>query len=138
MQTFQINTLEQLAEVATTIVALTKTNNLFCFYGNLGAGKTTLIKYICEQLEVVDTVTSPTYPIINEYKTAHNQSIYHIDLYRIKSVEEALQIGIEDYIYSGNCCFIEWPDNFESLFIEKHIKIKISKLDEANRNIVIE
>jgi len=109
---------------------------VFCFYGNLGAGKTTLIKLICEHLKVIDSISSPTYPIINEYKTADNKIIYHIDLYRLKSIEEAMNIGIEDYLFSDHLCFIEWPDNFESILPDNHIKIKITKFDDY-REIVL-
>ncbi len=128
---FRINTIEELIPISNQIIELSKSNTTFCFYGNLGAGKTTLIKLICEQLQVIDNITSPTYPIINEYKTKDNKTIYHIDLYRLKSIDEALNIGIEDYFYSDNLCFIEWPDNFESILPDKHIKIKISKFEET-------
>ena len=131
MISFKINTIEELIPVSNQIVELANTNTIFCFYGNLGAGKTTLIKLICEQLQVLDNISSPTYPIINEYKTIDNKTIYHIDLYRLKSIDEALNIGIEDYFYSDNLCFIEWPDNFEAILPDKHIKIKISKFDES-------
>ena len=131
MISFKINTIEELIPVSNQIVELANTNTIFCFYGNLGAGKTTLIKLICEQLQVIDNISSPTYPIINEYKTIDNKTIYHIDLYRLKSIDEALNIGIEDYFYSDNLCFIEWPDNFEAILPDKHIKIKISKFDES-------
>ena len=131
MISFKINTIEELIPVSNQIIELANTNTIFCFYGNLGAGKTTLIKLICEQLHVIDNISSPTYPIINEYKTKDNKTIYHIDLYRLKSIDEALNIGIEDYFYSDNLCFIEWPDNFEAILPDKHIKIKISKFDES-------
>ena len=118
---------------------LTKPSNgarVIGLYGNLGAGKTTLIKLICEKLNVTDSISSPTFPIINEYKTADNKIVYHIDLYRLKSVEEAMNIGIEDYLFSENLCFIEWPDNFESILPDNHIKIKITKFDDY-REIVL-
>jgi len=133
---FTIKSINELKPIVDEIIELSKSNAVFCFYGNLGAGKTTLIKLICEKLQVVDTISSPTYPIINEYKTADNKVIYHIDLYRLKSIEEAINIGVEDYFYSNNLCFIEWPDNFESILPDNHIKIKISKFDE-NREIVV-
>lgn len=126
---FTINSIEELNAVAVEIIQFTNKNTVFCFYGNLGAGKTTLIKLICEKLNVQDSISSPTYPIINEYKTADNKIIYHIDLYRLKSIDEALNIGIEEYLYSGNLCFIEWPDNFESILPDAPIKIKITKFD---------
>ncbi len=132
---FTIKHIEELNAVADEIILLTKANSVFCFYGNLGAGKTTLIKLICEKLKVTDSIASPTYPIINEYHYP-NGIIYHIDLYRLKSIDEALNIGLEEYLYSGNLCFIEWPDNFESILPDKHIKIKISKFEE-DRTIVL-
>ena len=132
---FTINHIEELNAVADEIILLTKANSVFCFYGNLGAGKTTLIKLICEKLKVTDSIASPTYPIINEYHYP-NGIIYHIDLYRLKSIDEALNIGLEEYLYSGNLSFIEWPDNFESILPDKHIKIKISKFEE-DRTIVL-
>ena len=136
MFSFTIKNIEELKEVSNQIIELTSTNTVFCFYGNLGAGKTTLIKLICEKLNVTDSISSPTFPIINEYKTADNKIVYHIDLYRLKSVEEAMNIGIEDYLFSENLCFIEWPDNFESILPDNHIKIKITKFDDY-REIVI-
>ncbi|MFN8283509.1 MAG: tRNA (adenosine(37)-N6)-threonylcarbamoyltransferase complex ATPase subunit type 1 TsaE [Chitinophagales bacterium] len=134
MLRFEIKNIEELDEVSNRIIELTSSHNVFCFYGNLGAGKTTLIKLICEKINVTDSISSPTYPIINEYKTDDGKIIYHIDLYRLKSIEEAMNIGIEDYFFSGNLCFIEWPDNFESILPDNHIKIKITKFEE-NRTI---
>ncbi|MBK8353270.1 MAG: tRNA (adenosine(37)-N6)-threonylcarbamoyltransferase complex ATPase subunit type 1 TsaE [Saprospirales bacterium] len=133
---FTIKSIAELNPIVDEIIQLSKSHTVFCFYGNLGAGKTTLIKLICEQLQVIDSISSPTYPIINEYKTADNKIIYHIDLYRLKSVEEAMNIGIEDYLFSDNLCFIEWPDNFESILPDNHIKIKITKFDDY-REIVL-
>ncbi len=126
---FTVNSIQELNTIADEIIQLTRTHSVFCFYGNLGAGKTTLIKLICEKLSVQDSISSPTYPIINEYHFP-NGIIYHIDLYRLKSIDEAVNIGLEEYLYSGNLCFIEWPDNFESILPDKHIKVKISKFDE--------
>ncbi|MEZ5027077.1 MAG: tRNA (adenosine(37)-N6)-threonylcarbamoyltransferase complex ATPase subunit type 1 TsaE [Chitinophagales bacterium] len=137
MSTYSINSIVELAPVVVEILSLTNKHSIFCFYGNLGAGKTTLIKLLCEKLKVMDNISSPTYPIINEYKTEDNNTIYHIDLYRLKSLEEAINIGLEDYLFSNNLCFIEWPDNFETLFPNAVIKIKITKLDEDKRTIEI-
>lgn len=133
---FEVHSIEALTTVANEVIKLSKQKKVFCFYGNLGAGKTTLIKLICEQLKVTDSISSPTYPIINEY---HNPEgiIYHIDLYRLKSIDEALNIGLEEYLYSGNICFIEWPDNFESMLPDSPVKIFIRKLEEENRTIEI-
>lgn len=133
---FTIQSIEDLMPIVDEIIHLSKKNTIFCFYGNLGAGKTTLIKFICEQLQVLDNISSPTYPIINEYKTKDSYIIYHIDLYRLKSIDEAMNIGIEDYLYSNHLCFIEWPDNFEAILPDNPIKIKITKFDD-HRNIEI-
>ena len=137
MQVYSVKNIHELNDVASKILNLSISNTLFCFYKNLDAGKTTLIKLVCEQLQVLDIISSPTYPIINEYKTTNQESIYHIDLYRLNSTDEAHNIGLEDYLYSNAICFIEWPDNFESIIPEKHIKIKITKLDDDSRNIEI-
>ena len=128
---FTVKDIEELEPVADEIIQLANEYSIFCFYGDLGAGKTTLIKLICEKLNVVDTISSPTYPIINEYNTIDSRIIYHIDLYRLKSIEEALNIGIEEYLYSGNLCFIEWPDNFKSILPTTHFNVKITKFDES-------
>ena len=134
-QVFENVTLVKLSAVSDAIVKLCDTNTVFCFYGNLGTGKTTLIKDICLKLNVTDLVSSPTYPIINEYYSPEGM-IYHIDLYRLTSINEALNIGLEDYLFSGRPCFIEWPDHFEPILPEEHIKIKITKFDE-HRLIVL-
>ena len=129
-------TAEQLSLVTDEIIHLSQSDTVFCLYGDLGAGKTTLVKNICEKLNVEGNISSPTYPIINEYNYSSGK-IYHIDLYRIKSIDEALNIGLEDYLYSGSLCFIEWPDNFESMLPPGHIKIFIRKLDEQTRQLEI-
>lgn len=134
---FEVNTIDDLDAVSMQITELTASYSIFCFYGEVGAGKTTLIKKICSQLDVIDTISSPTYPIINEYATHNNTIVNHIDLYRLSTIDEALQIGIEEYLDNGNLCFIEWPDNFESLLPTNHIKIFIRKLDTNNRSIEI-
>ena len=111
-------------------------NKIILFYGNMGAGKTTLIKEICKQLGVTERVSSPTYSIVNEYDTA-NDKIYHFDLYRMKDEEEAYQVGFEEYIDSGHWIFIEWPDRLNRLMPEEASKISISILDHDNRVLEI-
>lgn len=128
--------LNDIPGIASKLVELTDQTALLCFYGEMGSGKTTLIREVCRQLGVSDPVSSPTYPIIHEY--AYPKGVlYHIDLFRLRSQEEALQIGLEDYLYSGHPCFIEWPDHFESLLPEQKIKIFIRKLDDDSRQIEI-
>jgi tRNA threonylcarbamoyladenosine biosynthesis protein TsaE len=102
------------------------------FYAPMGAGKTTFIKAICEELGSTDVITSPTFAIVNEY-TAKNLPIYHFDLYRIKKMEELYDIGADDYFYSGNPCFIEWPEMAESALPDETIKITIVPQDNGNR-----
>ena len=103
-------TIDVLHHVAGDIVEAIKNTKVVLFYGEMGSGKTTLIKDICKQLGVTDSMSSPTYALVNEYHTKENSTIYHFDLYRIKSIEECLDMGMEEYLYSGNYCFIEWPE----------------------------
>ena len=104
----------------------------FAFYAPMGAGKTTFIKAVCEELGSTDVITSPTFAIVNEY-TAKNLPIYHFDLYRIKKMEELYDIGADDYFYSGNPCFIEWPEMAESALPDETIKITIVPQDNGSR-----
>ena len=101
-------------------------NRLFAFYGPMGSGKTTLIKAICEQLGAVDLVSSPSFTIINEYRTAAGESLYHIDFYRIRKLEEVFDIGIEEYLSAGSYCFMEWPELIEDILPAQAVKIRIS------------
>jgi tRNA threonylcarbamoyladenosine biosynthesis protein TsaE len=133
---FQVQNKEELNPVSEEIIRLSGDFPVFAIYGNLGAGKTTLVQSACLQLGVSNTVTSPTYAIINEYDR-QGEPIYHIDLYRLKTEDEALRTGLEEYLYSGNICFVEWPDHFENLLPDNHIKIFIRKLENENREIEI-
>jgi tRNA threonylcarbamoyladenosine biosynthesis protein TsaE len=101
-------------------------SRVFAFYGKMGAGKTTFIKVLCQHLGAVDIVQSPSFAIINEYKTRTEESIFHFDFYRIRKIEEAFDIGYEDYFYSGSWCFIEWPELIEELLPEGTVKISIT------------
>jgi tRNA threonylcarbamoyladenosine biosynthesis protein TsaE len=101
-------------------------SRVFAFYGSMGAGKTTFIKVLCQHLGAVDIVQSPSFSIINEYKTNNGDSIFHFDFYRIKKLGEAFDIGYEDYFYSGSFCFIEWPELIEELLPEGTVKISIT------------
>ncbi len=106
---------------------------VFAFYGGMGAGKTTFIKALCAVLGVADIVQSPTFSIVNEYKTTAGDSIYHFDFYRIKKTGEVFDIGYEDYLYSGSYCFMEWPELIESLLPDDAVKVRIS--GETEREI---
>jgi tRNA threonylcarbamoyladenosine biosynthesis protein TsaE len=131
-------TLEQIAEIAERIITFTEGRRVFLFYAEMGAGKTTLIKAMCAHLGSRDNFSSPSYSVVNEYLISSSPpaKIYHIDLYRIKDIEEALSIGIEEYLHSGNNCFVEWPELIEDYLPEDHVKIHITGHENV-RNVSI-
>ncbi len=110
---------------------------VIAFYGEMGRGKTTLIKQICSKLGVTDEVTSPTFAIINEYSTNNDNLLYHFDFYRLKDIQEALNIAVEDYFYSGNYCFLEWPEIIEPILPENYLKIEIKEINNTVRSLVV-
>ena len=127
---------DELYPVADEIIKLSSSKKIFAFFGEMGAGKTTLIKKICEKLNVHDYISSPTFSLVNEYETGSGNLIYHFDFYRIKSPTEAIDIGFDEYLYSGNLCLIEWPEKVQQLIPEETINVKI--IPENNvRNITL-
>ena len=104
---------------------------VFAFYGKMGAGKTTFVKAICEELGVCDVITSPTFAIINEYEG--DETIYHFDFYRIKKLEEVYDMGYEDYFYSGALCFIEWPELIEEILPDDAVRVNITEQQDGSR-----
>lgn len=112
-------------------------NNVYCFYGKMGAGKTTFIKSICEELGVKENINSPTFSIINEYEAKDGKIIYHFDCYRINKIEEAINIGAEDYLNNGNLCFIEWPENIEKILPENYIRVEIEEVEDGIRMVTL-
>jgi len=132
-----VSSLNELDAAAQKITVFAGTQKTFLFYGDMGAGKTTLIKTLCKQLGSEDNITSPTFSIVNEYKAEKN-SIYHFDFYRLKNQTEALDMGVEDYLYSGNYCFIEWPERIPDLLPPHYISIKITVADNDIRLLNIE
>ncbi|WP_438988346.1 tRNA (adenosine(37)-N6)-threonylcarbamoyltransferase complex ATPase subunit type 1 TsaE [Polaribacter sp.] len=126
--------LENLSEIATAVIASVK-NKTLLFYGEMGVGKTTLIKEICKQLGALDNISSPTFSLVNEYQTKNNESIFHFDFYRIEEEEEALDMGIDDYFYNNDWCLIEWPENVENLLPLEAVEIHLSVLEDGQRNI---
>lgn len=130
--------LSELQQAAGELLQNFANERIFAFYGAMGAGKTTFIKAICHELGSVDYVTSPTFALINEYSGAGNSVIYHFDFYRIRKIEEAFDLGYEDYIYSGNYCFIEWPEMIESLLPEGIVSVRITETGQGWRLIKAE
>jgi tRNA threonylcarbamoyladenosine biosynthesis protein TsaE len=122
---FHINSVEALTEVSEYLISLRDKADIIAFYGAMGAGKTTLIKNLCHRMDVTDEVNSPTFAIVNEYVTGEGESVYHFDFYRIKKLEEAYDIGFENYFDSGNLCLIEWPEMIEPLLPENYIRVEI-------------
>ena len=123
-----LNDLSQIASNLCNVLELkdhAKNNNCLAFYGEMGAGKTTLIKAICQELGVKENVSSPTFSLVNEYVTKSGDVIYHFDFYRINTTSEAFDLGYEEYFYSGNLCLIEWPEKIEQLLPKRHTKIHI-------------
>jgi tRNA threonylcarbamoyladenosine biosynthesis protein TsaE len=131
--------LNDLPIVAKAIIQLSDTHKLVAFYGQMGAGKTTLIKQICYQLGVIQEVSSPTFALVNEYETSTQQIVYHFDFYRIKNLEEVYDIGYEDYFYSNNICLMEWPENIEPLLQnEEVLKVHIKSTQADRREVLLE
>ena len=134
----KVNSLEELKGVAEELIKHFPQERVFAFYGKMGAGKTTFIQSICKALGSEDNVTSPTFALINEYMNAEMKSIFHFDFYRITDIEEAFDLGYEDYIYSGDYCLIEWPEMIESLLPETLVEVKIEAIDNNTRLISAE
>ena len=132
-----INSLDELNATAASILSFAPQNRVFVFYGEMGAGKTTLIKSLCKELGVTDNISSPTFAIVNEYQAVSN-TIYHFDFYRLKTETEAMDMGFEEYLYSNNYCFIEWPEKIPELLPERYISIKIQVVADSARYITVE
>ena len=128
--------LPEIENSAKQFIAYLKDKKVVAFSGNLGAGKTTFIKELCKQLGVKENVTSPTFSIINQYTTVNNSTIFHIDLYRVKDEEEAINAGVEESIYSGDVCFIEWPEKLITLLPEDTVDVFMEPVNESKRKLV--
>jgi len=132
----EVNGVADLDRAAKEIVNFTQKDLFFIFEGDMGAGKTTLIKSICKELGVKEVVSSPTFSIVNEY-AADDRTVYHFDFYRIKNLQEAYDIGYEEYFYSDHICLIEWPEKIAELLPDHYVKIAITALDENTRRLSI-
>jgi tRNA threonylcarbamoyladenosine biosynthesis protein TsaE len=124
-----------LAVAARQLLKISGDKKIFAFYGAMGAGKTTFIKAICEELGAIDIISSPTFTLVNEYKTTGGDSIFHIDFYRIKKQEEVFDFGIEEYLTGESYCFMEWPELVEEILPSETVKVKI-KADESEQRIL--
>lgn len=132
----EIKDISALRDTARQMLNCFPDDRIYAFYGAMGAGKTTFIKALCRELGSQDNITSPTFALINEYSTGDGSVIYHFDFYRIKKLEEAFDLGYEDYIYSGNYCFIEWPEMIDSLLPEGIVAVRISEVENGSRLVV--
>ena len=133
----EIKSLSALNDAAKLFLNKFKEKRVFAFYGDMGIGKTTFIKAVCKQLSVVGVVNSPSFAIVHQYQTKKKQVIYHLDFYRIKKIDEVFALGYEDYFYSNNYCFIEWPEIIKSLLPEDHVAVYMSGDFEGSRYLKI-
>ncbi|MBR3618987.1 MAG: tRNA (adenosine(37)-N6)-threonylcarbamoyltransferase complex ATPase subunit type 1 TsaE [Bacteroidaceae bacterium] len=131
----KIASLDEIGKAAKEFVAAMGDKKVFAFYGKMGAGKTTFIKAVCEELGVEDVINSPTFAIVNEYVDGLGDPIYHFDFYRIKNPQEVLDIGYEDYVYSGHVCFMEWPELIENLLPDDAVKVTIEEEEGGMRTV---
>lgn len=132
-----IKSLEEYPAAAREFIRFMDKGRLFAFYGKMGSGKTTLIKSICEELGVTDTINSPTFAIVNEYEDRDGNTIFHFDFYRIKSIAEVYNMGYEEYLYSNAYCFMEWPELVEELLPEECIRVEIEENEDSTRTVKI-
>jgi len=135
--TLAIESLQQLPDIARTVLSTFSAERIFLFYGDMGAGKTTFINALCEALDVQDHTSSPTFSIVNEYASTHGP-LYHFDFYRLKNETEAFDMGYEEYFYSGNYCFVEWPEKIANLLPPSYVKIKLEVTENQNRILTAE
>lgn len=132
----KIQSLDQIHEAARQFIEAMGDNTVFALYGKMGAGKTTFIKAVCEELGVSDVITSPTFAIVNEYRSdIAGELIYHFDFYRIKKLEEVYDMGYEDYFYSGALCFIEWPELIEEVLPGDAVNVYIEEQEDGTRTV---
>ncbi len=131
----KINSIDEIGAAAKEFVAAMGDRTVFAFYGKMGAGKTTFIKAVCEELGVEDVINSPTFAIVNEYVDGNGSPVYHFDFYRIKNMQEVMDMGYEDYVYSGNVCFMEWPELIENLLPDDAVKVVIEEETDGSRTV---
>lgn len=133
----RLDSLDTIREAAKEFIAHMGKSKVFAFYGSMGAGKTTFIKAICEELGVDDVITSPTFALVNEYTAGNGDPIYHFDFYRIKKIEEVYDMGYEDYFYSNHLCLLEWPELIEDLLPEDAVRVTITVNADGSRSVTL-
>lgn len=138
MEIVEISSQRELPLVAKLVIERSGGRGVVAFYGEMGAGKTTLIKEICAQLGITDTVTSPTFALVNRYETEEGEPVFHFDFYRIDDVREAFDMGYEEYFYSGALCLVEWPEKIDQLIPEDAMRVEIEVTGDNSRLIKIE
>lgn len=131
----RIETIEGIAAAARAFIDAMGDHRVFAFYGAMGVGKTTFIKALCKALGVEDIVTSPTFAIVNEYRTTQGEPVYHFDFYRLRRLSEAFDMGCEEYFQSGNLCFIEWPEIVEEALPDDTVRVTLTELPDGTRLI---
>jgi tRNA threonylcarbamoyladenosine biosynthesis protein TsaE len=137
MTILEIQSLDTIHETAKQFIEQISNRTVFAFNGKMGAGKTTFIRAICNEFGVKESVNSPTFSIVNEYETADGNVIYHFDCYRINKIQEALDLGAEEYLYSGNLCFIEWAENIAPILPDSIVNVNIEEVEDGKRKIEI-
>lgn len=130
-------TLDEIGVAASRFIAVAGAKRVVALHGEMGAGKTTFVNAVCDQLGVTDAVSSPTFSIINQYMIAGGQKVYHIDLYRLKDEDEAVQAGVEDCLFSGSWCFVEWPEKAPGLFTEDILHVSLTTAGINSRKLTI-
>lgn len=133
----KIENIDQIDRAAEIFINYTEGHNIFAFYGSMGAGKTSLIKAICNKLGSIDTVTSPSFTLVNEYRTDKDDLIYHFDFFRIETQEEVFDFGFEEYLMSGRKCFMEWPEKVESLLPPETVRVDIRVKPDLTRIVLL-
>ena len=136
MKIINVKNLEDLPRAASELIKSLNGHTIIALHGSMGAGKTTLIKEIAAQMGVVDNVTSPTFAIVNQYNTADDSRIYHFDFYRIEKVEEAYDFGYEEHFFSGDLCFVEWPEKIAELMPEDTLHVTIELTQDNNERVI--
>jgi tRNA threonylcarbamoyladenosine biosynthesis protein TsaE len=135
MDSLILKSLSDLNIVADKFLRIMRDKKVFAFFGSMGVGKTTFIKALCNELGVVEIVTSPSFALVNEYQTGEGEVIYHFDFYRIKKIEEVYDFGYEEYFFSGNYCFIEWPDKVAEILPDNVVFVQMVENEDGSRTI---